>query len=69
MSNSFAGEFLEAGLSEGMFALPEELSERFDVLERLSANDFAETYLLAEKVYAKRLALKRCRKSNKQKIG
>jgi hypothetical protein len=61
MSKSFAGDFIK---SFDGFALPEDLSGRFDILECLAVTDYAETYLLTEKDGGKRFVLKCHKKSD-----
>jgi serine/threonine-protein kinase len=61
MSNSFAGEFIKT--FDG-FVFPNEISDRFNVMERLSHSEYGETYLLSEKDSSKRYVLKYCSKSD-----
>lgn len=70
MSKSFADEFYESRISDGKFALPSELIERFDIIECLSSNELGETYLLSEKNCDKRFVLKCYQKPDTEnKVG
>jgi tRNA A-37 threonylcarbamoyl transferase component Bud32 len=48
MNKSFTDNFLESPESNQGITLPDEISERYAVIERLSENEIGETYLLLE---------------------
>ncbi|MDR0819011.1 MAG: serine/threonine protein kinase [Oscillospiraceae bacterium] len=63
MSESFTDEFRKDRRSAEKLSLPEEVTARFDVMERLSGNEYGVTLLLSEKAGGKRFVLKCCKKS------
>jgi serine/threonine protein kinase len=61
MSKSFAGDFRKTFEDP---ALPEKITARFHITERLGFNAFGETFLLSEKDSGDLFVLKKCRKSD-----
>ena len=59
MNKSFINAFMESELAPGTnINMPDDIAYRFDVLERLAANEFCETYLLSKKESGKRFVMK-----------